>query len=163
MHSKDLCCESPLRSFYGCADMTDVSPCWATSATNFSEPPSQSYSGWAVNTQTIEVEIGRDLVCLGWGDALPKINDWGELRCWKFSDRFSDLWIADEVGKETTELSRAASKIWHAAVVVLPYWSYFQSSVTPFRFKGALCSFGEDIQTQSCDIHNINGVIIQTQ
>ena len=123
MHSKDLCCESPLRSFYGCADMTDVSPCWATSATNFSEPPSQSYSGWAVNTQTIEVEIGRDLVCLGWGDALPKINDWGELRCWKFSDRFSDLWIADEVGKETTELSRAASKIWHAAVVVLSHQS----------------------------------------
>ena len=43
-------------------------------------------------------------------------------------------------GQETIELSRAASKIWHAAIFVLPYWSYFQSSVTPFRFKGALCS-----------------------
>lgn len=26
-----------------------------------------------------------------------------------------------------------------------------------------MCSFGEDIQTQSCDIHIINEVMIQTQ
>ena len=28
--------------------------------------------------------------------------------------------------------------------------------------KGALCSFGEEIQTQNCNINNINEVMIQT-
>ena len=30
-------------------------------------------------------------------------------------------------------------------------------------FKGALCRFGEEIQTQNVYIYNINEVIIQTQ